>query len=88
MDYCEPPSPAAANAEDEATEAVDRVTERIRVMPARTFCGAGGEGASLDTFLDGQSDIPASHQDWPERSMNRFVAELASLAAAKLSTAW
>jgi hypothetical protein len=45
--------PAAADAEDEATEAVDRVTERIRVVPARTFAGLAVKPRALrhDTFL-------------------------------------
>jgi hypothetical protein len=76
---------AAAEAEMKALDIIDAVTTKIRETPAKTFAGLAVKARALrfDTSLDLQDDRLPKDQDWPERVMNEFIAELDRLAKAE-----
>jgi hypothetical protein len=59
------------------------VTEKIRATPANTFAGVAVKARALrfNSHLDTQTSLPLDEQDWPERIMDLFVAEMERLAA-------
>jgi hypothetical protein len=62
---------------------VDAVTEKIRAVLAKTFAGVAVKARALrfNTHLHTQTSLPSDEQDWPERMMNLFVAEIEWFAA-------
>jgi hypothetical protein len=75
---------AAAEAEMKALDIIDAVATKIRETPAKTFAGLAVKARALrfDTSLDLQDDRLPKDQDWPERVMHEFIAELDRLASA------
>jgi hypothetical protein len=73
----------AAKAQERAACLVDAVTAKIRETPAKTFAGLAIKAGALqyDMGLSTQCDLPEEDQDWQERVMNYFVAEMERLAA-------
>jgi hypothetical protein len=55
------------------------------LLLAKTFAGLAVKACELhfDTHLSTQCDFPEEDQDWQERVMSQFVAELDRLAAAR-----
>jgi hypothetical protein len=53
-------------------------------IAAKTFAGLAVKARALrfNTHLDTQISLPLDEQDWPERMMDLFVAEMERLAAA------
>ncbi len=76
---------AAAEAEMKALDIIDTVTTKIREATAKTFAGLAVKARALrfDTSLDLQDDRFPEDQDWPERVMGQFIAELDRLASAE-----
>jgi hypothetical protein len=80
---------AALSGEDAACKLLDAVTKKIRGTPATTIVGLAVKARALrfDTHLSTQCDLQEKDQDWPERVMSQFIAEIERLAAADLPRA-